>query len=47
MTTFAQADLPADPQVLRRIGRDADLRFGVYAEVVVAGAIACGDRVEI
>lgn len=46
MTTFAQSDLPADPQVLRRIGRDADLRFGVYAEVVVPGTIACGDRVE-
>ena len=46
MTTFAQSDLPADPQVLRRIGRDADLRFGVYAEVVVPGTVACGDRVE-
>lgn len=45
MTTFAQADLPADPRVLTRIGRAADLRFGVYAEVVVAGPIACGDEI--
>ena len=43
MTTFAQAELPADPQVLKRIGRDAGLQFGVYAEVVAPGAVACGD----
>ncbi|MGH8669133.1 MAG: MOSC domain-containing protein [Burkholderiales bacterium] len=45
MTTFAQADLPVDPRVLTRIGRDADLRFGVYAEVVAPGSIACGDPI--
>jgi uncharacterized protein len=43
MTTFAQADLPADARVLTRIGRDAELRFGVYAEVLAPGSIACGD----
>lgn len=43
MTTFAQAELPADPRVLKRIGRDAGLQFGVYAEVVAPGAVACGD----
>jgi uncharacterized protein YcbX len=45
MTTFAQAELPADPSVLKRIARDADLRFGVYAEVLAEGAVCCGDRV--
>jgi uncharacterized protein len=46
MTTFAQADLPADARVLKCIGRDADLQFGVYAEVLSPGTIACGDRIE-
>ncbi len=45
MTTFAQADLPADPGLLKRIARAADLQFGVYAEVVNPGRIACGDAV--
>lgn len=45
MTTFAQSELPADPRVLTWIGRAAALRFGVYAEVVVPGTIACGDLV--
>lgn len=45
MTTFAQSDLPADPRLLKRIGRAADLQFGVYAEVVSPGAIASGDAV--
>jgi hypothetical protein len=46
MTTFAQADLPADPRVLKCIARDADLQFGVYAEVLFPGTIACGDSIE-
>ena len=45
MTTFAQAELPADPAVLRTIGREAALRFGVYAEVLAGGAVARGDVV--
>jgi hypothetical protein len=45
MTTFAQADLPADPGLLKRIARAADLQFGVYAEVLNPGTIACGDAV--
>jgi uncharacterized protein YcbX len=45
MTTFAQADLPADPRLLKRIARDADLQVGVYAEVVNPGTIACGDAI--
>ena len=45
MTTLAQAELPADARVLKCIARDADLQFGVYAEVVAPGTIACGDIV--
>ena len=43
MTTLAQADLPSEPKVLAAIIRDADLTFGVYADVVVAGTIARND----
>jgi uncharacterized protein YcbX len=43
MTTLAQADLPSDPKVLASIIRDADLTFGVYADVVVPGTIARND----
>jgi uncharacterized protein len=45
MVTLAQGDLPADPRVLTRIGREADLHFGVYAEVVVPGRIAREDPI--
>ena len=45
MTTLAQSGLPADPQVLRCLGREADLQFGVYAEVASPGRIALGDAV--
>ena len=45
MVTLAQADLPVDSRVLTRIGRDANLCFGVYAEVVVPGRIARGDHI--
>ena len=43
MTTLPQADLPHDPRILGSIIRDADSDFGVYAEVVVAGAISRND----
>lgn len=46
MTTFAQEDLPADPSVLRRIAREANLQFGVYAEVLNPGTILRGDTVQ-
>jgi uncharacterized protein YcbX len=47
MTTFAQADLPFDPKVLRSIAQEADQLFGVYADVVQPGRIARGDAVTI
>lgn len=45
MVTLAQGDVPADPRILARINRDADLQFGVYAEVIAPGRIACDDRI--
>ena len=47
MTTLAQDDLPADPGILRCIAQEADLQFGVYAEVVEPGTIAGGDPVSL
>ena len=52
MTTLAQADLPADPEILRTLARHNRVelkgsgRFaclGVYASVVTPGRIAVGD----
>lgn len=45
MTTLGQDDLPADAKVLRCIAQEADLQYGVYAEVVKPGRIAAGDPV--
>lgn len=47
MVAFAQADVPNDPRVLRCITHDADLHFGVYADVIVPGRVMMGDRVQI
>lgn len=47
MTTFAQADLPFDPKILRSIAQEADQRFGVYAEVLRPGRISKGDEVHL
>jgi len=47
MTTFAQADLPFDPKILRSIAQEADQLFGVYAEILQPGRIARGDAVSI
>lgn len=47
MVTFAQADLPDDPRILRHIVDVADLQFGVYAEVVVSGRVRCGESVTV
>lgn len=44
MTTLPQADLPPEPRVLASIIRDADLVFGMYADVVVPGTIVRNDR---
>lgn len=47
MTTFAQTDLPFDPQILRCIAQEAGEDFGVYAEVLQPGRISRGDEVSV
>jgi hypothetical protein len=43
MTTLAQADLPADPQILRTAAQQNRAHVGVYAAVVQGGLIRRGD----
>ncbi|CAA9342527.1 MAG: Flavodoxin reductases (ferredoxin-NADPH reductases) family 1 [uncultured Nocardioidaceae bacterium] len=45
MTGQHQADLPADRGVLRTISAEADLCFGVHADVVRTGTVHAGDPV--
>jgi uncharacterized protein YcbX len=47
MTTLAQADLPADPGILRAAVRQAQGNVGVYAEVVQGGRVRRGDGVRL
>jgi uncharacterized protein YcbX len=47
MTTYAQAELPKDPTVLRTIVRDAGQNFGIYASAINSSRIAVGDIVEL
>lgn len=47
MVAFRQADLPKDAHVLRSITQDADLQFGVYADVVVPGRVMVSDCVQV
>ena len=43
MVALSQGGLPYDPRVLASIVREADSGFGVYADVVVPGAISVND----
>ncbi|HJP93018.1 MAG TPA: MOSC domain-containing protein, partial [Pyrinomonadaceae bacterium] len=43
MTMQTQAELPKDPSILRSIVRDADQNLGIYATVVIPGAVRVGD----
>jgi hypothetical protein len=47
MTTYAQAELPKDPTVLRTIVRAAGQNLGVYASPMNSSRIAVGDIVEL
>jgi uncharacterized protein YcbX len=47
MIAFAQSELGAAPDILRRIAKEANTRFGVYAEVLVPGVIRTGDSVSL
>ncbi len=45
MVAFAQAELPYSASTLKCITQEADIHFGVYADVLVPGRITCGDRI--
>ena len=47
MVVHAQSDLPQDATVLKCIAQQADLNFGVYAEVLASGRITRGDDVSV
>jgi len=47
MVVFSQADLPHDARILQCITQEADLCFGVYAEVLVPGRVKRGDGVTV
>ncbi len=47
MTTLPQADLPADPGILRTAARHNEGHVGVYATVVREGLIRRGDAVRV
>ena len=45
MVVYPQSDLPYDERILKCIAQEANLNFGVYAEVVAPGRISRGDNV--
>jgi hypothetical protein len=47
MTNFAQPTIPEDNSIFACIGREANLKFGVYAKVIVGGEVNCDEKVEI
>ncbi len=47
MTTLAQADLPADPGILRTAVRHGQGHVGVYARVVRGGTVRRGDAIRV
>ncbi len=47
MTNFAQPSVPEDKSIFACVGREAELKFGVYARVVAAGEVSLGERVEV
>nr|WP_298821301.1 MOSC domain-containing protein [uncultured Roseibium sp.] len=46
MVTAEQEDLEFDPRILKSIVRDFDVDFGIYAKVLKAGTVSCGQSVE-
>ena len=47
MTTLAQADLPADPGILRTAAQHNKVNVGIYATVERGGSIRRGDAVRV
>ena len=47
MTNFGQPGIPEDKSVFACVGREAELKFGVYARVVSTGEVSLGEGVEV
>jgi len=47
MTTLPQADLPADPGILRTAARHNQVNVGVYASVLQGGTVRRGDPIRV
>ncbi|MFQ6405121.1 MOSC domain-containing protein [Methylophilus sp. 'Pure River'] len=47
MVAFAQGALPEQPGILRKISQLADLKFGIYAQVITPGIVRVGDEVSL
>src|SRR5260221_9700794 len=47
MTTLPQADLPADPGILRTAARHTQVNVGVYASVLRGGTMRPGDAIRV
>ncbi len=45
MTTLAQGDLLKDHNILRTAARNNQAHVGVYAEIIQAGNVSCGDSI--
>ncbi len=47
MTTLPQGDLPQDHKILRTAAQHNEAHVGVYAEIIQAGTVKCGDKVTL
>jgi uncharacterized protein YcbX len=47
MVGLAQDELPADPRILRQVARVNEVCLGVYADVLMPGAIRVGDLIKL
>jgi MOSC domain-containing protein YiiM len=45
MMNAAQAELPADDEIMSAVAEAGDLLFGVYARVITPGRVRVGDEV--
>lgn len=47
MVTFAQSELPTEPNILRNLAQQTDLKFGIYASVLIPGTVRVNDSVVV
>lgn len=47
MITYAQAELPKEPSIMRTVVRECGMNFGVGAQVLEPGRVRVGDRVRL